>query len=152
MAHGSEHVGAGTPHLFHTFQRRTNRAPAIILEGSLGRTETGVKGKSFMVPNSIESMGSAHDSTPQSETSRYSTTSLLCWGNFETFREISGIFGSKTMNGRPSRPARTRPELSRAPAEATRARKSHFGTMTHGPELFGTGTLHFFHTFQRRSN
>ena len=62
MTDGPEHVDTGTLHFFHTSQRRSNRAPAIILEGSMSRDETGVKGKSFIAPNSIEPMGVASDS------------------------------------------------------------------------------------------
>ena len=71
MADGLGHVGVGTPCFLHTFQRRSNRAPAIILEESTDRIETVVKGKSFMPPNSIESKGAANNSGPQSETSRF---------------------------------------------------------------------------------
>ena len=71
MADGLGHVGVGTPCFLHTFQRRSNRAPAIILEESTDRIETVVKGKSFMPPNSIEPKGAANHSGPQSETSRF---------------------------------------------------------------------------------
>ena len=71
MADGLGHVGVGTPCFLHTFQRRSNRAPAIILEESTDRIETVVKGKSFMPPNSIASKDAANNSGPQSETSRF---------------------------------------------------------------------------------
>ena len=71
MADGLGHVGVGTPCFLHTFQRRSNRAPAIILEESTDRIENVVKGKSFMPPNSIASKDAANNSGPQSETSRF---------------------------------------------------------------------------------
>ena len=71
MADGLGHVDVGTPCLLHTFQRRSNRAPAIILEESTDRIETVVKGKSFMPPNSIASKDAANNSGPESETSRF---------------------------------------------------------------------------------
>ena len=77
MTHGPEHVDMGTPYFPHTFQRRSNRDPAIVLEGSMGRDEICVKGKSFMTPISIEPMGAATDSPPQSETSWYCTIGWL---------------------------------------------------------------------------
>ena len=77
MPHGPEPVDMGTPYFFHTFQRRSNRDPAIVLEGSMGRDEICVKGKSFMTPISFEPMGAANDRPPQSETSWYSTIGWL---------------------------------------------------------------------------
>ena len=50
---------------------------AIVLEGSMGWDEISVKGKSFMAPISIEPMGAANDSPPQSETSWYCTIGWL---------------------------------------------------------------------------
>ena len=67
----------GDPIFFHTFQRRSNRDPAIVLERSMGRDEICVKGKSFMTPISIEPMGAANDRPPQSETSWYSAIGWL---------------------------------------------------------------------------
>ena len=67
--HGPEHVDMGTPYFSHTFQRRSNRDPAIVLEGSMGRDEICVKGKFFMIPITIEPIGAANDRPPQSETS-----------------------------------------------------------------------------------
>ena len=43
----------------------------------MGRDEIYVKGKSFMAPISIEPMGAANDSPPQSETSWYYTIGWL---------------------------------------------------------------------------
>ena len=71
MTLGPEHVDMGTPYFPHTFQRWSNRAPAIILERSTDCDENLLKGKSFMPPDSIEPMVTANDSKPQSETSGY---------------------------------------------------------------------------------
>ena len=43
----------------------------------MGNDEICVKGKSFMAPISIEPMGAANDSPPQSQTSWYSTIGWL---------------------------------------------------------------------------
>ena len=77
MIHGPEHVDVWISCLFHTFQRRSNRDPAIALERSMGPDEICVKGKSFMAPISTEPMGAANDSPPQSETSWYCTIGWL---------------------------------------------------------------------------
>ena len=79
MAGGLGHVGVGTPCFLHTFQRRSNRAPAIILKRSTDRDEKFAKRKSFMPPNSIESKGAANDSGPQSETSRFCNGESKDW-------------------------------------------------------------------------
>ena len=87
MADGLGHVGVGTPCFLHTFQRRSNRAPAIILKRSTDRDEKFAKRKSFMPPNSIESMGAANDSKLQSETSWFLKENLRIFtlGQLESF-------------------------------------------------------------------
>ena len=79
MAGGLGHVGVGTPCFLHTFQRRSNRAPAIILKRSTDRDEKIAERKSFMPPNSIESKGAANDSKPRSETFRFLKENQRIW-------------------------------------------------------------------------
>ena len=67
---GLSHGDAGTPYFFHTFQRRSNRDPAIILDGSTGSDEILLTGKSLIPPNSNAPMGAANGGNLESETTK----------------------------------------------------------------------------------
>ena len=69
MASGLDHRGVGTPYLFHTFQRRSNRDPAIILDGSTDGDEISAPGKSLIPPTLGAPKGAANGSKLESETS-----------------------------------------------------------------------------------
>ena len=60
----------GDPIFFHTFQRRSNRDPAIILDGSTGSYEILLTGKSLIPPNSNAPMGAENGGNLESETTK----------------------------------------------------------------------------------
>ena len=62
---------AGTPYFFHTFQRRSNRGRATVLDGSTDGDEISVKGQSLVPPISGTPTGAANGSKLQSETSMF---------------------------------------------------------------------------------
>ena len=68
MASGLDHRGVGTPYLFHTFQRRSNRGRATILDGSTDGDEISVKGKSLVPPIFGAPTVAANGNKLQSET------------------------------------------------------------------------------------
>jgi len=71
LASGLSHGDGGTPYFFHTFQRRSNRGRATILDQSTDGDEISVKGKSLVPPISGSPMGAANGSNLQSETSMF---------------------------------------------------------------------------------
>ena len=71
LVNGLSHGDAGTPYFFHTFQRRSNRGRATVLDGSTDGDEISVKGKSLVPPISGTPTGAANGSKLQSETSMF---------------------------------------------------------------------------------
>ena len=71
LASGLSHGDGGTPCFFHTFQRRSNRGRATILDQSSDGDEISVKGKSLVPPISGPPTGAANGSNVQSETSMF---------------------------------------------------------------------------------
>ena len=68
MASGLGHGDVGTPYFFHTFQRRSNRGRATILDQSTDSDEISGKDKSLVSPISGPPTGAANGGNLQFET------------------------------------------------------------------------------------
>ena len=113
LVSGLGHGDVGTPYFFHTFQRRSNRGRATILDGSLDGDEIPVKGKSLIPLTSGAPTGTANGSNLQSETPPLKINKKQY--ELKGGRGILTDLAKETMNGQLAGARRDSPKLSGRP-------------------------------------